>query len=71
MGLRRCSEGEAFDELVDAVHETGIGPAGLAAALTHVVGGNGDGVPHQSDVIRVWGHLLATRSGLRDRDNPN
>ena len=71
MGLRECSEDEAFDDLVDAVHETGIGPAGLAAALTHVVGGKGEDVPHQSEVIRVWGHLLTTRNGLRDRDHPN
>ena len=28
MGLRRCSESEAFDDIVDAVHETVIGPAG-------------------------------------------
>lgn len=70
MGLRRCSEGEAFDDLVDAVHKTGIGPAGLAEALTHVVGGEGI-APHQSEVIRVWGHLLTARSGLRDRDRPN
>ena len=68
MGLRGCSEREAFDDLVDAVHETGIGPAGLAAALTHVVGGKGEVVPHQPEVIRVWGHLLTTPSGLRDRN---
>lgn len=67
MGLRRCSESEAFDDLVDAVHETGIGPAGLAEALTGVVGGKDEGVPHQSEAIRVWGHLLTPEGGLRDR----
>ena len=67
MGLRRCSEGEAFDDLIDAVHETGIGPAGLAEALTHTVGGEGI-APHQSEVIRVWGHLLNSPSDLRDRN---
>ena len=67
MGLRRCSEGEAFDDLIDAVHETGIGPAGLAEALTHTVGGEGI-ASHQSEVIRVWGHLLNSPSGLRDRN---
>lgn len=61
MGLRGCSEREAFDDLVNAVHETGIGPAGLATALRHLVGGNGDGVPHQSEATLVWGHLLASR----------
>ncbi len=61
MGLRACSEREAFDDLVNAVHETGIGPAGLATALAHLVGGKGDGVPHESEAALVWGHLLASR----------
>ena len=61
MGLRGCSEREAFDDLVNAVHETKIGPAGLATALAHLVGGKGDGVPHEAEAALVWGHLLASR----------
>ncbi len=61
MGLRGCSERDAFDDLVKAVHETGIGPATLASALAHLVGGKGGGVPHQSEAAEVWGHLLAAR----------
>ena len=61
MGLRGCSERDAFDDLVKAVHRTGIGPAALATALAHLVGGKGDGVPHQTEAALVWGHLLAAR----------
>jgi hypothetical protein len=39
----------------------------LAEALTGVVGGKDEGVPHQSEAIRVWGHLLTPEDGLRDR----
>lgn len=61
MGLRGCSERDAFDDLVRAVHQTGVGPAALATALAHLVGGNGDGVPHQTEAALRWGHLLAAR----------
>jgi hypothetical protein len=32
MGLRGCSEKDAFDDLVSAVDETGIGLGGIAGA---------------------------------------
>jgi ANTAR domain len=60
MGLRGCSEREAFDDLVNAVHETSIGPAGLAGALVDLVGGARGDVPHRSEAMHVWGHVLAT-----------
>jgi hypothetical protein len=61
MGLRGCSEREAFDDLVRAVHETGIGPAGLAAALVELVGDGSRSVPHQSEALHMWGHLVPSR----------
>ncbi|MCV7136181.1 ANTAR domain-containing protein [Mycobacterium hodleri] len=61
MGLRGCSERDAFDDLVKAVHETGIGPGALATALAHLVGGKGEAVAHQTEAALVWGHLLAAR----------
>lgn len=61
MGLRGCSEQEAFDDLVAAVHDTGIGPGTLARALAALVGGSDAPVPHRSAVIDRWGHLLAHR----------
>lgn len=61
MGLRGCSERAAFDDLVKAVHETGVGPSALATALAHLVGGTGDGVAHQTEAALMWGHLLTAR----------
>ena len=61
MGLRGCSEREAFDDHVNAVHQTGISPAGLAGALAALVGGASGHVAHRSEAIHMWGHLLARR----------
>jgi hypothetical protein len=61
MGFRGCSERDAFDDLVRAVHETGIGPAGLAAALVEIVGDGSRSVPHQSEALHMWGHLVPSR----------
>ena len=61
MGLRGCSERDAFDDLVRAVHQTGIGPAGLAVALVEIVGDGSRSVPHQSEALLVWGHLVPSR----------
>jgi hypothetical protein len=61
MGLRGCSEQEAFDDLVAAVHDTGIGPGALARALVGLAGGSDASLPHCCEVIHRWGHLLAHR----------
>jgi hypothetical protein len=62
MGLRGCSQKEAFDELVAAVHDTGIGPGTLARALVDLVEDSGaPPVPHRYDASQRWGYLLAPR----------
>ena len=61
MGLRGCSEQQAFDDLVEAVHDTGVGPGALARALASVVGGSDGPFPHRCEVMQRWGHLLAPR----------
>lgn len=61
MGLRGCSEREAFDDLVDAVHQTGVGPASLAGALVDLVGGTGGHVRHRTEAMDRWGHVLTAR----------
>ena len=38
VGLRGCSERQAFDELVRVVHQTGIGIGSLAAGLVALAG---------------------------------
>lgn len=62
MGLRGCTEREAFDDLVAAVHHIGVGPAALGAALSAVVSGTDDDVPHRNAVQERWGHLVPTRA---------
>jgi hypothetical protein len=66
MGLRRCSERDAFDDLVAAVHETGIGPGALARALVGQVGGSEAPFPHRSEAMQRWGHLMADRVSARN-----
>lgn len=61
MGLRGCSEKDAFNELVNAVHETGVGLSGMAGALVDLVGDTDESYPYRAEAIHVWGHLVAPR----------
>lgn len=61
VGLRGCSEREAFDELADAVRSTGVGIGSLATALISLVGGRPGPTAHQAEAMAVWGDLLAAR----------
>jgi hypothetical protein len=60
MGLRGCSEQEAFDDLVDAVHDIGADPDVLAHALVAVAAGAGAPLQYQRQVRQRWGHLLTS-----------
>ena len=40
VGLRGCTDKEAFDELVRVVHQTGIGIGSLAAGLVALASGS-------------------------------
>lgn len=61
MGLRGCSEREAFDDLVARVHETGISLGSLAGALVGLAGGGDVPVVHRSAAAHRWGDLMALR----------
>lgn len=67
MGLRECSEQQAFDELVATVHDTGIGPGALARALVDLVGGSEDQIPHRAEAMLRWGHLMGHRVSASNR----
>jgi hypothetical protein len=58
MGLRTCTEREAFDDLASAVRVTGVGLGAIAGALVNLVGGTGVHFPHRDAAIDVWGQLL-------------
>ncbi|CPS55618.1 ANTAR domain-containing protein [Mycobacteroides abscessus] len=62
MGLRGCSEQEAFNDLVATMHETGSGPDTLAQALIDLVTGSPATSPHHAEAIRQWGRLLPDRA---------
>ena len=50
VGLRGCSDREAFDELVQVVHQTGIGIGRLAAGLVALASGSAT-AEHASVII--------------------
>ena len=62
VGLRRCSERQAFKEIASAVNETGVGLASMCRALIALASGTTDSFDHSSEVINLWGQLLAGRS---------
>ncbi|CAN5731040.1 hypothetical protein BH09ACT8_BH09ACT8_58510 [soil metagenome] len=64
MGLRGCSEQQAFDDLVGAVHDTGLGLGALARALMDLVDDSEVPFPHRSEAMQRWGHLMGRRVSL-------
>jgi ANTAR domain len=61
IGLRGCSDIEAFDELVCVVHQTGVGIGRLAAGLVALASGSSSA--EHAEAYAVWGELLR-RDGL-------
>lgn len=59
VGLRHCTEGEAFEEIAHSVHATGIGLGSLARALVAVASRTADPVPHYAVALELWGDLVA------------
>ncbi|WP_422744416.1 ANTAR domain-containing protein [Mycobacterium sp. WMMD1722] len=58
MGVRRCTEREAFDVMVEAVHATGTGLGEMSQALIEVISG---AVPRtDARAVRHWAALLPT-----------
>lgn len=61
VGLRGCRPEEAFAELVDVVHRTGVGPGAVATQLVALASGSDSGVPaHDSS---AWAELIGQRRG--------
>jgi hypothetical protein len=56
IGLRGCSEREAFEELVGVVNRTGIGIFSLAASLTAVAAGSSSAA--DTEAFSAWGELI-------------
>ena len=56
IGLRGCSDREAFDELVQVVHQTGIGIGRLAAGLVALA--SGSATAEHAEAFAAWGELV-------------
>jgi hypothetical protein len=56
VGLRGCSDQEAFDELVRTVHQTGVGIGRLAAELVALASGSSSS--EHAEAFTVWGDLI-------------
>jgi hypothetical protein len=56
VALRCCSPGEAFDELVSVMNQTGVGIGSLAAGLVALAGG-GSSAGH-GEAFTAWGDLI-------------
>jgi ANTAR domain len=66
VGLRGCSEREAFNEIADAVRETGVGLGSLSRALVALASGTTDPFDHRTEAIGLWGELVAGRESARE-----
>ncbi|WP_422746257.1 ANTAR domain-containing protein [Mycobacterium sp. WMMD1722] len=56
VGLRGCSERQAFDELVSVVRATGLGIGRVASGLVALAGGSASA--DDAEVFTVWGELI-------------
>lgn len=54
VGLRRCSEDEAFREMVRVVHQTGVPLGDTARALISLAHADDTCVPHRAEASKTW-----------------
>lgn len=59
MGVRRCTEREAFDVIVEAMQATGLGPGVVSQALINVVAGVGPAVDPRA--VAYWADVIGSR----------
>ncbi len=64
MGLRGCSEREAFQEIADAAHQTGIGLGAHARALLTLVR-RGSEETQSAKALSYWRPLVVQSSSHR------
>ena len=57
VGLRGCSQREAFDELVRVVNKTGIGIGSLASGLVALASGASSA--GHAEAFTAWGELIS------------
>ena len=62
MGLRRCSERQAFNEIAAAVSETGVSLGSICRGLIELASRTTNSFDNRSEVVDLWGDLVAGRS---------
>lgn len=62
MGLRHCSERQAFDEIAAAVGQTGMTLGGICRGLVQLASAATASAGVDSRVIAVWGDLVTARN---------
>ena len=68
VGLRQCSEREAFNEIAAAVGETGVGLSSICRALVDLASGTTGRFDHSSVVVDIWGDLVDARGRAPERE---
>lgn len=61
IGLRQCTEDQAFREIAAAVTDTGLSLGTICRGLVRLASGSGDAFDHRQDVVRIWGELTRRR----------
>lgn len=56
VGLRGCTERQAFDELVSVVKQTGLGIGRVAGGLVALAGGSASA--EHAEAFTAWGELI-------------
>jgi hypothetical protein len=62
VGLRGCTERQAFDELVGVVRQTGLGIGRVAGGLVALAGGSASA--DDAEAFTVWGELIRSARGV-------
>jgi hypothetical protein len=66
IGLRRCSERQAFSEIAAVVAQMGIGLGSICRALVELASGTTASIEHHSEVVGTWGDLIGVQSDTRE-----
>jgi len=56
VGLRGCTDHDAFEELVRVMHQTGVGIGRLAAGLVALA--SGSSTAEHAEAFTAWGELI-------------
>ena len=62
VGLRRCSERQAFNEIAAAVSETGVSLGSICRGLVELASRTTNSFDERPEVAGLWGDLVAGRS---------